>query len=99
MDLLEPRPVDLDPGLDPHLGFDLGFGFALDPVGFDGIDGIDARVQSPASTAAVNDQARTQNRLSSFSAGGGLNSPQTETLPSQPRFVMGGIFEVMEGRG
>ncbi|KAL4786055.1 hypothetical protein BJX76DRAFT_322387 [Aspergillus varians] len=80
LDLLEPRPVELDPiGMDTRLQ----------------VHATQTRLPIRRSTGSGD--GRGQNWLSSGSA-------QLEGLGdgfqlSQPRFVMGGIFEVMEGRG
>ncbi|KAL2835899.1 hypothetical protein BJY01DRAFT_222829 [Aspergillus pseudoustus] len=83
LSLLEPRPVDLDP-----IGTGMGFG-------------IDTRIQQlqPVTPAQVptmtsENSDTSENRLSS----GSTESIRAKRL-SQPRFVLGGIFEVMEGRG
>ncbi|KAL3463315.1 hypothetical protein BJX64DRAFT_257524 [Aspergillus heterothallicus] len=83
LDLLEPRPVDLDP-IGPSMGV-----------------GIDSRLQQLQSvtpsripTMTTENSGIRENRISSGSA----ESINGRRL-SQPRFVLGGIFEVMEGRG
>ncbi|KAL4886545.1 hypothetical protein BJY04DRAFT_74734 [Aspergillus karnatakaensis] len=74
LDLLEPRPVDLD----------------LDSVPEPG--GIEARMFSDISSLD------SRNRLSYGSDSDRIDGEDRKRL-SQPRFVMGGIFEVLEGRG
>ncbi|KAL5336950.1 hypothetical protein BJX70DRAFT_371118 [Aspergillus crustosus] len=90
LELLEPRPVDLD--LDSDLD--------AVPVG------IEARIFSTPTTmnwAGLDDRnwnrdrdrIRIRNRRSWDSGSSGIGGGTVR----QPRFVMGGIFEVMEGRG
>ncbi|KAJ0413922.1 hypothetical protein BJY00DRAFT_296076 [Aspergillus carlsbadensis] len=89
LSLLEPRPVDLEPISGASMGF-----------------GIDTRIQQlpvqpvahsriPTMTSDETSGFR-ENRWSSGSADS--TSTRSKRL-SQPRFVLGGIFEVMEGRG
>ncbi|KAL4917645.1 hypothetical protein BDW62DRAFT_183564 [Aspergillus aurantiobrunneus] len=81
LDLLEPRPVDLDP-----LGIDIQIQFQ--PLS----QSVPVTHTRPLVQLARSDDDRARNWVS-------YGSPQTEVSVSQPRFVMGGIFEVMEGRG
>ncbi|KAI9373065.1 hypothetical protein BJX61DRAFT_405235 [Aspergillus egyptiacus] len=87
LDLLEPRPVDLDPiGIDARLRIQ-----------------SDSRHFQRRSPLTV-----TQARMPGHGHGHGLVDERGRVVPpasvsslapvSQPRFVMGGIFEVMEGR-
>ncbi|KAL4976367.1 hypothetical protein BDW66DRAFT_166486 [Aspergillus desertorum] len=97
LELLEPRPVDLDP---------------VGPVKIEGGRVVQSRsqpivtqarlpIQSPINNAGIGNDGghgdikkiQAQERLS--------GSLQTDGLisHSQPRFVMSGIFEMMEGRG
>ncbi|KAL4742927.1 hypothetical protein BDV11DRAFT_166839 [Aspergillus similis] len=97
LELLEPRPVDLDP---------------VGPVGINSRGVVQSQsrptvtqarlpIQSPVSDAGIgNDggygvdkETRSQERLDVSVQMDGLISH------SQPRFVMSGIFETMEGRG
>jgi hypothetical protein len=89
LSLLEPRPVDLEPISGTGMGF-----------------GIDTRIQQlamqPVTHARIPTMASDEtsgfreNRLSNGSADSA--SVRSKRL-SHPRFVLGGIFEVMEGRG
>ncbi|KAL4924399.1 uncharacterized protein BDV17DRAFT_210507 [Aspergillus undulatus] len=87
LDLLEPRPVDLD------------------PVG----NAIDNRIEQSHQTIThhrlpleianghginIGDGGQTRERARDEALGDGSG-----LRPAQPKFVMGGIFEVMEGRG
>ncbi|KAL3482774.1 hypothetical protein BJX62DRAFT_221201 [Aspergillus germanicus] len=89
LSLLEPRPVDLE----PISGVGMGFGIetriqqlAVQPV---------AHARIPTMTSDETSGFR-ENRLSNGSADSA--SVRSKRL-SHPRFVLGGIFEVMEGRG
>ncbi|KAL4985818.1 hypothetical protein BDW68DRAFT_164410 [Aspergillus falconensis] len=103
LELLEPRPVDLDP---------------VDPVGPVGLVGINARgvvqsqlqptvtqarlpIQSPVSDAGIGNDCGYGDDKNTRASGRLVGSVQTDGLisHSQPRFVMSGIFEMMEGRG
>ncbi|KAL2818273.1 hypothetical protein BJX63DRAFT_429209 [Aspergillus granulosus] len=72
----------------------------LDPIGASMGLGIDPRSQQlpPVTPARIptmdSDSSIRENRLSSSST-----EHTSAKLLSQPRFVLGGIFEVMEGRG
>ncbi|KAL4947460.1 hypothetical protein BDW69DRAFT_114497 [Aspergillus filifer] len=70
LDLLEPRPVDLDPG------------------------GIESRIniQHPLHSHKFDERVRARDEALGLGDG-------SWSGPAQPKFVMGGIFEVMEGRG
>ncbi|KAL2871988.1 uncharacterized protein BJX67DRAFT_341176 [Aspergillus lucknowensis] len=79
LDLLEPRPVDLDP-IETGVGIDTRVQQSWAPIHTRDITRLDSGVDG-------------QIRPSSESAGSNV------LRHSQPRFVLGGIFEVMEGRG
>ncbi|KAL4766253.1 uncharacterized protein BDW70DRAFT_154938 [Aspergillus foveolatus] len=97
LELLEPRPVDFDPvspvGISP-----LG---VVQPQSRPTVTQARLPIQSPVSNAGVGNDGghgvdkytRPQERLDVTVQMDGLISH------SQPRFVMGGIFETMEGRG
>ncbi|CEN62369.1 hypothetical protein ASPCAL09004 [Aspergillus calidoustus] len=89
LSLLEPRPVDLEPISGASMGFGIDTRIQqlyMQPV---------AHAQIPTMTSDESSGFR-ENRLSSGSADS--TSIRSRRL-SQPRFVLGGIFEVMEGRG
>ncbi|KAL4905982.1 hypothetical protein BDW74DRAFT_14973 [Aspergillus multicolor] len=93
LDLLEPRPVDLEP-IDP-VGINVR-GVQLQP----GITRYRLPAQSPINNHGIDNDGhgdvkneRSPNQLGGAAQAEGMNPH------SQPRFVMGGIFEVMEGRG
>ncbi|KAL4872771.1 hypothetical protein BDV12DRAFT_193115 [Aspergillus spectabilis] len=83
LDLLEPRPVDLDLDLDLVSG------------------GIEARMYSGTGemTVLVTDHKRNRLSCDSMQSVTGSADRGLRVRLSQPRFVMGGIEEVMEGRG
>ncbi|KAL3473329.1 hypothetical protein BJX99DRAFT_234066 [Aspergillus californicus] len=83
LDLLEPRPVDLGP-----VGIDVHVCQAVTVT--------QARIPALVLGSAVRERDQNLNRLSSGS--NQRRGPLSGEL-SQPRFVMGGIFEVMEGSG
>ncbi|KAL4937034.1 hypothetical protein BDV06DRAFT_81335 [Aspergillus oleicola] len=74
LDLLEPRPVDLD------------------PVGLESRMGQQSVIPHRSSDHRFDERERARDEALGLGDG-------SRSGPAQPKFVMGGIFEVMEGRG
>ncbi|RDW76492.1 uncharacterized protein DSM5745_06484 [Aspergillus mulundensis] len=91
LDLLEPRPVDLEP-IGP-VGINAR-GVQLQPI----VTRDRLPTQSPINNHGIDNEndgghGDDRNQIDGAAQAEGMNTH------SQPRFVMGGIFEVMEGRG
>ncbi|KAL2818970.1 hypothetical protein BDW59DRAFT_151701 [Aspergillus cavernicola] len=95
LDLLEPRPVDLDPiGIDTRVQIHLSQTTTTTTTHPMTVTQARMPICDTVSRHGGRDQAR--NRLSPGSV---RMSGSGDGVVLRPRFVMGGIFEVMEGRG